>query len=93
MNDLILKFRKVIDISEKTPYLLNSGDIAKQRDQVDKKLDIFLDKLNELLIEQQPGYPEVAALIEGDGKAIATVDFMNKYSKQLDSKFKASKAD
>ncbi|MGB6067612.1 MAG: hypothetical protein WBG50_22630 [Desulfomonilaceae bacterium] len=94
MNSLVSELREAAEFLEKYPKLETSSDLAAPLKSLSKTLVTFLGKAETLRLEQLPGYAEVAALLEGDGKAVATPEFMQNFCKaKLKQRFTAAKAD
>ncbi len=81
MNNLVSELREAADFLEEYPKLETSSDLEAPLKSLTKTLATFLAKAENLRLEQLPGYAEVAALLEGNGKAIATPKFMQDFCK------------
>jgi hypothetical protein len=94
MNNLLSELLQAAKFLEEYPNLETSSDLASTVKSLEKSLLAFLAKAENLRLEQLPAYSEVAALLEGEGKGIATSEFMKNFCKtRLKAKFPAEKAD
>lgn len=94
MENLVSNLKIAIEFLETYPNLARGSLLKTVVSSLEKSLEKFLIKAEELRLEQMPSYPEVAYLLEGEGKSIASVDFMRKFClSRLGEKITITKSD
>jgi len=93
MSNLVSDLKVISEFLEEHPNIENAAAFSKSKLALEKALKGFLIIVEELKLELQPLYPELASLIEGKGKALVSTDFMDDFAKiKLGMKF-AKKSD
>lgn len=82
MTRVIESVDRVRDFLKRQPDLESSTLLKTETADLVKALEKYLQKAEEIESTLKPGYAETLALIEGDGKSIATKEFIRKFSSE-----------
>ena len=93
MNNLKQNLEEVIQFIEREPKLADGGDLEVLTKRLDNAVNNYLKKSQDIELERRDGYPEAYALLEGEGRIIADISFMNAFAKRnFKEEFKAPNA-
>ena len=82
MTEAHALIKRITDFMERQPNLDSSILLRSETQALCDAAKAYLAKAEEIELTLKPGYAETAALMEGDGKSIATVDFIRGFSKR-----------
>ena len=86
MNNLEVKINGILEFLKAYPNLVEGATLKKAFLNLEKAVDKALPLIEEAKLEELPNYSEVASLLEGEGKTIATKDFMEGFSFKIAGK-------
>lgn len=82
MTRLLEALSKAADFIERHPNLERSHLLKKESESLDKALEKYNQKSEEIGLSFAPNYAEAAALIEGDAKSRVTTAFIRDFTKK-----------
>lgn len=82
MTRVIEPVKRVMDFLRRQPDLDGSALLKTESAILVKAVDKYLQKAEEIELTLKPEYAETLALIERDGKSLATKDFIRKFSSE-----------
>ena len=86
MTDAHTLIKRITEFMERQPNLDSSILLKTEVQALCDAAEAYLVRAEEVELTLMPGYAETAALMEGDGRSIATVDFIRNFSKRYCTK-------
>jgi hypothetical protein len=81
MTETHALIKRIADFMERQPNLDSSILLRSEVQALCDAAEAYLTRAEEIELTLMPDYAETAALMEGDGRNIATVDFIRNFSK------------
>lgn len=80
MEVVFEKLDEIYAFARKHPNLIRSGSLRPHLGRLEKAADKVIAAMEELRVELQPQFAEVASLLEAEGKAVATPEFIKAFT-------------